>query len=159
PFVYCPYLWGKWGLFGDDLVHVRYHDDDGGIALDLGSAELATHQQLARDEMRAESLRLLYVALTRPRDQGPLLWGGFKDVKESSLGTFLAPAHVNTRKDASIVRELESLASESGGTIAICELSLPGPGYHARPRIPGDLEMARFERGALDSSWRTASFT
>ena len=91
PIVYCPYLWVKSGLFGDDTKHVRYHDDDGRIALDLGSAELSAHRQLASDEARAENLRLLYVALTRARHQCSLVWGGFKTAKESSLGHFLAP--------------------------------------------------------------------
>jgi exodeoxyribonuclease V beta subunit len=159
PFVYCPYLWVKSGLFGDDRNHVRYHDDDGRITLDLGSAELATHRQLALDEARAENLRLLYVALTRARHQCSLVWGGFRTAKESSLGHFLAPSRVDTRHDASMLRELESLARASGETIAIRKLSLDEPVYEAEPRTPDDLEVARFERGTLDSSWRTASFT
>jgi exodeoxyribonuclease V beta subunit len=159
PFVYCPYLWERAELRGDDFDHPRYHDDDGRIALDLGSADLEAHRQLASDEARAENLRLLYVALTRARHQCSVVWGGFKTARESSLGHFLAPPRVNTRKDASMLRELESLARDSGGTIAIRELSLDEPVYRAQPRTPDDLEVARFERGTLDSSWRTASFT
>jgi exodeoxyribonuclease V beta subunit len=159
PFVYCPYLWERAELRGDDFEHPRYHDDDGKIALDLGSADLKAHRQLAADEARAENLRLLYVALTRARHQCSVVWGGFKKARESSLGHFLAPLHVNTRKDVSMLRELESLARDSGGTIAVRELSLDGPVYRATARMPGDLEVARFERGTLDSSWRTASFT
>ncbi|MET0154117.1 MAG: exodeoxyribonuclease V subunit beta [Candidatus Binatia bacterium] len=159
PFVYCPYLWVKSEPFGDDLKHVRYHDDDGRLALDLGSADLAAHRQLASGEARAENLRLLYVALTRARHQCSLVWGGFKTAKESSLGHFLAPPRVDTRKDASMLRELESLARESGGTIAIRKLALDGPAYRGEARSRDDLELARFERGTLDGSWRTASFT
>ncbi len=159
PFVYCPYLWEQAELRGDDFDHPRYHDDAGRIALDLGSADLAAHRQQASDEVRAENLRLLYVALTRARHQCSVVWGGFRGAKESSLGHFLAPPHVNTRKDASMLRELESLARDSGGTIAIRELSLEEPIYRAHARLPGDLEIAHFERGTLDSSWRTASFT
>jgi len=159
PIVYCPYLWVKSGLFGDDTKHVRYHDDDGRIALDLGSAELAAHRQVASDEARAENLRLLYVALTRARHQCSLVWGGFKTAKESSLGHFLAPPRVDVGRDASMLRELESLAQGSRGTIAISKLSLDEPVYRSEPRTPNDLEIARFKRDALDGSWRTASFT
>ena len=48
PIVYCPYLWVSQALRRRHK-HVRYHDD-GRIALDLGSAELAAHRQLASDE-------------------------------------------------------------------------------------------------------------
>jgi exodeoxyribonuclease V beta subunit len=159
PFVYCPYLWERAELRGDDFEHPRYHDDDGRIALDLGSVDLEAHRQLAADEARAENLRLLYVALTRARHQCSVVWGGFKTARESSLGHFLAPPHVSTRKDASMLREVENLARDSGGTIAVRELSLDERIYRADPQNPSDLEVARFERGTLDGSWRTASFT
>jgi exodeoxyribonuclease V beta subunit len=159
PFVFCPYLWGKSEPFGDDEVHVRYHDDQGRIALDLGSADMETHKRRAAEEARAEALRLLYVALTRARHQCSLVWGGFTTAAESPLGHFLAPPRVDTADDASLLRYLESLARESGGTIAVRALAPGESAYGAMAAAPEDLELARFERDGLDASWRTASFT
>ncbi len=112
-----------------------------------------------RRSPRREALRLLYVALTRARHQCSLVWGGFTTAKESSLGHFLAPPGVDTREDASMLRDLESLARESGGTIAVRTLALDESAFRAAARR-GTISSSLASSGhALDGSWRTASFT
>ena len=55
---------------------VRYHDPDAGRrVLDLGSEDYARSVERARDEARAEQLRLLYVGLTRAKRQTVVAWG------------------------------------------------------------------------------------
>lgn len=47
----------------------RFHDAQGVLRLDLGSADFAQHKQQAAAEQQAERMRLLYVALTRAQRQ------------------------------------------------------------------------------------------
>ena len=69
--VFCPFLWnGRLGGFPDGLDGVSYHDDDGQTVIDYCKgfdAEFDEDGIKARIKLEAsaESLRLIYVALTR----------------------------------------------------------------------------------------------
>ncbi|MGH7822343.1 MAG: 3'-5' exonuclease, partial [Candidatus Binatia bacterium] len=160
PIVFCPYLWSESKLRGDEPEHVRFHDEAGRLALDVGSPDRKAHQALALEEARAEDLRLLYVALTRARHQCSIVWGGFTTAKESPLGRFLAPADFDPGNDVAIRRHLDSLAARAEGRIAIRALPLDEP-----PRLgleggnPAELARATFAREPLDDCWRTTSFS
>ena len=160
PIVFCPYLWGKSGLRGDDLRHVRFHDERSKLVLDLGSSDHAAHEKRALEEARAEDLRLLYVALTRARHQCSIVWGGFTTAKASPLGHFLAPDGLDLKDDAAIRQHLETLAARSAGAIAVRALPLgEPPRFQPAARDAAALEQASFLRERLDDSWRTSSFT
>lgn len=60
PIVFCPFLWKKSGF---KIKFPIFHDSENQAVLDLGNQK--KHQDLARQESTAESLRLLYVGLTR----------------------------------------------------------------------------------------------
>jgi exodeoxyribonuclease V beta subunit len=71
PIVFCPFLWSaSRGGRPDGLTGVAYHDDDGRTVIDYGhdfrdeSHQKAVKQRLKLEES-AETLRLVYVALTR----------------------------------------------------------------------------------------------
>ncbi|MBY0401504.1 UvrD-helicase domain-containing protein, partial [Myxococcota bacterium] len=87
-FVYLPSLWETFEQRekkvaaverGGGRPPVRYYDEDlKARALDLGSLDeetYADHAARAKEEARAEQLRLLYVGLTRARRQCVVLWG------------------------------------------------------------------------------------
>jgi len=71
PIVFCPFLWDGRGAFGSNQgIASEYHDDHGLPVVDLrGDAidadELAAIKQRIKLEQSAETLRLIYVALTR----------------------------------------------------------------------------------------------
>jgi exodeoxyribonuclease V beta subunit len=71
PIVFCPFLWSaSRGGRPDGLTGLAYHDDDGRTVIDYGhdfrdeSHQKAVKQRLKLEES-AETLRLVYVALTR----------------------------------------------------------------------------------------------
>jgi exodeoxyribonuclease V beta subunit len=71
PVVFCPFLWnGRLGGFPDALDGVEYHDDDGRAVVDFrkgfaGEFDEDDVRRRRKLEDSAESLRLIYVALTR----------------------------------------------------------------------------------------------
>ena len=96
PVVFCPFF-----LRGaeapksnrpEDLKLVLCHDPNGGpqggLIGDLGSPELEQHRHLAATERLAESLRLLYVAVTRARNRCYLAWGHYKEATTSPAWLF-----------------------------------------------------------------------
>lgn len=89
PITYCPFLWD--GKLREDDGPVRFHDParEYRAALDFGSAEIDAHRELAAQEMRAEALRLAYVALTRARQHCVLVWGACSDAESSPLAWLL----------------------------------------------------------------------
>ena len=71
PVVFCPFLWnGRAGGFADGLDGVEYHDDASRAVVDFrkgfeGEYDDADVKRRRKLEDAAESLRLIYVALTR----------------------------------------------------------------------------------------------
>ena len=83
PVVFCPYLWDGRARSGDRHGEGRhYHDDQGRAVLDLRGetidpAEVQAIEAGVRLEHAAETLRLIYVALTRAVHRSYLVAGGY----------------------------------------------------------------------------------
>ncbi len=91
--VYCPFLWDARGLSSRDREWVKFHDPDEAhrLTLDLGSPDRDEALQHAKYESFAESLRILYVALTRAIHRVVVVWGPIKGAGGSALGALLHP--------------------------------------------------------------------
>jgi exodeoxyribonuclease V beta subunit len=72
PIVFLPLAWREGGERDADVL--RFHDADGTPCLDLGSVAFAEHAVDHRREQLQESLRLLYVALTRAQYAVHVYW-------------------------------------------------------------------------------------
>lgn len=88
PIVFCPFGWGKSQVIGDDFT---FHDMDADrrITLDLGSWEMEDHRVMAQNELLAENLRLLYVAVTRAIERCYLVWPRLRYTETSALAYLL----------------------------------------------------------------------
>jgi exodeoxyribonuclease V beta subunit len=88
PIVFCPFGWGRSQVTGDDFT---FHDMDADrrITLDLGSNEMEDHRVMAQNELLAENLRLLYVAVTRAVEQCYLVWPSIRYTETSALAYLL----------------------------------------------------------------------
>ncbi|MDR3158448.1 MAG: exodeoxyribonuclease V subunit beta [Zoogloeaceae bacterium] len=85
--VFCPFFWEENGKpRNDGLPGCFYHDVDGNFVIDYRPDP--EHQEDGKErhalEQAAESVRLLYVALTRPVYRCYLVWGQYKH-KNSDL--------------------------------------------------------------------------
>ncbi len=175
PVVFCPFLWSGSNQKGDVVM---FHDEHWHLVKDFGSADVDCHRSLAGKESLAESLRLLYVALTRAKYRCYLFAG--KTRAESSSINYLLHASSNTRlaenqatalafemkamTTESMAGQLQTLAGSSGGTIGFSRMmrtDVDGSAPFYRITAPAGSErpnLRSFSR-TLDTSWRVSSFT
>jgi exodeoxyribonuclease V beta subunit len=175
PIVYCPFLWERATLVGDDKRWVRFHDpdDDDRLKLDVGSPAHDAHRRLAEREALAESLRLTYVALTRARHQCTIVWDRLAGSEHSPLAYLLhqpetvadgdlagaTATRVATLDPAALARDLENLAASTAGAIEIRPLA----GASGRPLPPSTSGADRLDARTLGRriapGLRVSSFT
>ena len=155
PLVFLPFLWGDVSDNNRDLG-ARYFDEDLGVVVDLDPDDEAKEKQ-SRDN-RAEAMRLLYVALTRPK-QGCFIWlNQAQSYKKAVLtGTALG--------DLLQVETLElDLAKADHATLAAAGIAVtPFPSWPKGseplgPALKEVVQAAEFRRSLYDS-WRVSSFT
>ncbi|TSK07016.1 MAG: exodeoxyribonuclease V subunit beta [Geobacter sp.] len=161
PIVFLPFSWAESGSKDEGAL---FHDDTGRVVLDIGSAEMEQSRAKAAQEALAESLRLLYVALTRGKHRTYVIWGAFKDAGDSSLHYLLHPGHGAVKGqvaicDDDILERLAELATSSPGNIEV--LTMPPAdlqGYRPSEEKAPELAPVVFT-GAISRDWRVASFT
>ncbi len=177
PVVFCPFLWdGKIAAI-DSKNHreVVFHDPlrDNAATLDFGSQRQDEHRQRAACEELAESLRLLYVALTRAQYRVYVAWGSINDAGTSALAWLLhrpkalppetsvneLKAHFNTLTDANIRDRLEQMAKRAPGAIGIGPLPQPPSQAYQPVQAPLSRCVARAFNAKIQPRWRVGSFS
>ena len=148
PIVFCPYAWDAPDPARRDTdPDVAYHEGGGESypeVLDLHPDSAA--RGAARVEEFSESLRLLYVALTRARDRCIVTWGQIKGAERSPLAWLL---HRDAEAQAGIAdagsgggdaEEADSpTLSDVGSRPAVAKQRAPaGPGHGARTPAPAE---------------------
>ncbi len=141
PIVFCPFMWWVRSPKQDEDALFHDRDDHDRVKLDIGSADRAEHLEQARVEAKAESLRLLYVALTRAKHRCYVVWGPFKGGGQSPLGHLLhgsfgngMPGTERTLENldpAELRAELQGLCDASEGSIGMREIGLERPPVYA----------------------------
>ena len=119
PVVYVPFPWADGSVRSDPPRF--YHDSDGRAVLHLGGGDPeaeARAKALLEEELRAEKLRLFYVAVTRAARLCVLTWGPVNQAEESALAWLLS-RDGTARDQAGMEAALESLASASKGTVEV----------------------------------------
>ena len=89
PVVFCPFAWQNAERRRDEAP--LYHDDDGGLVLDLAAENDGPQMRRMINERLAEHMRLLYVALTRAKHECHVVVGEFNKCTTSSLMWLLDP--------------------------------------------------------------------
>ena len=145
---------------------------------DFGSGEFAHHQLAALKETLAESLRLLYVALTRARnrcyllttktgaDISPInyLFHASPEVRAAENQASLLAGEAKSITAETMTRHLQELADSSDGSISFERLNSESiAAAQARFDLPSTpkvfLPRLRTFTGTIDTSWRVSSFT
>ncbi|MEO6211881.1 MAG: exodeoxyribonuclease V subunit beta [Gemmatimonadaceae bacterium] len=183
PVVWCPYLWDSFFISPSDKRYIRFHERENGSyarKLDIDpaispSVDRATHSSLQTQETFAESLRLMYVALTRARHRCTVYWSAVNAGECSALGWLFHGGHGDTIdegmeelretlkgiEDDDILAALRAIAEESGNTIAVQEEMCEDLDLWVPPRREvEELGVRHFGRtSSLDSDWGRSSFT
>ena len=176
PIVFCPFGWGKSQVSGDDFT---FHDMDADrrITLDLGSREMENHRVMAQNELLAENLRLLYVAVTRAIQRCYLVWPRLRYAETSALAYLLHGPGSESSLDTSdnlmvklrdvlsnmdperFLDDMQRLEHKSQGCIAVAPL----PSYEipvVAQSVPDkkNLKVRTFSR-SIDRRWRVSSYS
>ena len=111
PVVYCPFLWMQQTARGAGLTGYHYHDDDGRQCVDFRSPgdagfDEAHIQHQVQQELRAEQMRLIYVALTRAQHRCVVVAGLYRtghNAKSMAAASVQAVFHhlVNRQRNTS----------------------------------------------------------
>jgi len=169
PVVFVPFGWDRW-IRPEE--HPRFHTD-GVRSVDVGGKEgptYAGHCATHAEEETGESLRLLYVALTRAQCQVVTWWAPSTNTGAAPLHRLLfddfAPgqgprAEITLPDDDDAVRQrLSDLPHRSGGTVSVEQIVAPPQGVVWAPpgRTPPAMAVATFDR-TLDTAWRRTSYS
>jgi exodeoxyribonuclease V beta subunit len=181
PIVFCPFLWSSArGGRADGLTGLAYHDDDGSTVIDYGH-EFRDEEQQREIKLRlkledaAETLRLVYVALTRAVHRCVIVAGCYRSAgrhpsatasTRSLLNWLVAGAGLTPREwfehkhgAASIAQAWTALAERSGGAIAVAPLPRGDARTLTMPRPAPETLAALPPPHFLPSGWRIGSFS
>ncbi|EON25697.1 exodeoxyribonuclease V, beta subunit [Nocardioides sp. CF8] len=166
PVVYLPTLWNRY--VGNDPEIPLFHDDEGRRCRDVGGRSPFHRHSVARHwrEDAGESLRLLYVALTRAQSQ-VVAWyaAAERNTPASPLHRMLfgrRPQGVAVPDEQALVAEdrlLEILGhwqAAGGPAVELAALTPPDPTPLERSTEP--LAVRTFSR-IVDTAWRRTSYS
>jgi exodeoxyribonuclease V beta subunit len=174
PILFCPFNWSGSSLRrGEEAV--IYHEKGDGLemTLDLGSDSKEAHRIIAEEELLAENLRLLYVAVTRAIHRCYLVWGRFNEAESSAPAyLFHHPGEQGEKDvltalkerfagltDKEMMAALEEIGSRSHGTFSVSEMPEGSSDtYGPLVRPSASLNMRTFS-GKIDRQWRVSSFS
>jgi exodeoxyribonuclease V beta subunit len=177
--VFCPYGW-EGSLVKDPEIIFHQQNADGGdtgLTLDLGSDSRTSNLMQAQNELLAENIRLLYVALTRAKSKCYLVWGNINAAESSALAYLLHTAggpqiddspedivgelqkQVRHKSDEDRIDELGRLVKKSQGSIEVTTLPAPsGCNFFEQPDTAEPM-MAREFAGKIDQTWQISSYS
>ncbi|MBA3309570.1 MAG: UvrD-helicase domain-containing protein, partial [Nocardioidaceae bacterium] len=169
PVVYLPTLWDRFPQKPQvPLFHSTNEDDQGRRCIDVGGGGPAWPGHLARamEEDAGESLRLLYVAMTRAQSQVVAWWAPApRNTPASPLhrmlfgrlpGSATVPDQMQLHDEARVPEILDEWQRLGGPVWEVAELAdLPAGDLGADDRF---LSARTFTR-TIDTAWRRTSYT
>ena len=167
PVVYLPFAADVW--VNSEPKVLRLHDEDGHRVLDVGG--FATmgrpeRERKAAAEQAGETLRLLYVGLTRAQSQVVTWWVPSTNTPDSGLHRLLfgriagssgVPDSAPLPGDDEVRARLSALAAAGGPSPEPSDIGKVPAAAPEPPALPA-LSVGVFDR-ALDTAWRRASFS
>ncbi len=162
PFVLCPFLWADSARTPDKNHLLLYHDESAQQwVVDLrGKGAPAAALATAAREQEAESLRLLYVAITRAKHWVSVHLPNVKGLQHSALGHFLCErTGLSTADDVSFHELRRRLRAMQVAAPSLPRVSVSsGVPETAEPANARPLSIAPFTR-RLSNSWSASSFS
>ena len=140
-----------------NISYLEYHDAKGDLHLSLDGDEQA--KTAMADEAYAESIRLLYVAITRAEQRCYLLTAPFEKCHLSPLGKTL-----QWQADDDIVQNLRQFVEKAPGSTTLIQVSLdeitkqPPQESQSVDRQTAKLQTSKFV-GKIERDWWLSSFS
>jgi len=176
--VFCPFGWG--GSLLPKGKEIIFHDKDENktLTLDLDYDKDKFNIVLAQNELLAENLRLLYVALTRAKTRCYLAWGNIKNAETSALAYLFHYKNFDESLDYQydiigslknklgsiteheILGDLKELVENSDGSIELDLMPLNKDMEHQLIKEDEKEELVcRKFSGKIDTVWGISSFS
>ena len=176
PVVFCPFGWEGSYIKNKEIV---FHDntENYNLVLDLDAGQNSLHIVRAQNELLAENLRLLYVALTRAKKRCYLVWGCFKTAETSALAFLLHSAlhladdtsstdivaalraDISKRKSEDFLADLKHLENRSEGTIEFVPMPVESDGDYHHYETFDKKHYCRQFAGKMETAWKVASYS
>jgi exodeoxyribonuclease V beta subunit len=177
--VFCPYGWEGSLVKDPEIIFHQQSNGDGNhsLTLDLGSDSRDLNLIQAQNELLAENVRLLYVALTRAKSKCYLAWGNINAAESSALAYLLHTAgglkiddssedivgelkkQMRRKSDEDRIAELDRLANKSQGSIEVKTLpASSGCNFFEQPDTAAPV-IAREFQGNIDHTWQVSSYS
>ncbi|HXE97074.1 MAG TPA: exodeoxyribonuclease V subunit beta [Dongiaceae bacterium] len=162
PVVFVPFPWDSPTGKTDRAL---FHNDDGALVLDLAGE--SGNLQRAAEERKAESARLLYVALTRAEFRCYAVWGCINGAADSPLFQLLHGgsmsdngANFSAIGDSAILDDVQKLSDRGANGIFAGLMPLDAAaGYRAEEAAGGAPYTCRTLGRPPRDDWRVASFS
>ncbi|HET9818561.1 MAG TPA: UvrD-helicase domain-containing protein, partial [Rhodanobacteraceae bacterium] len=140
-----------------------YHDDDNTARVAIGHGASGRAVQGATDEIRAEDVRKLYVAVTRARALCVLPWGESTSTKYGALFHLLHRAGRTQELPPTAQgceQALRELCAKAGGNAEVVSMTaIPAPQRMRAAASTPPLHACGFARTTLERDWQTWSFS
>ncbi|MEW5910219.1 MAG: 3'-5' exonuclease, partial [Thermodesulfobacteriota bacterium] len=169
PVVFCPFSWEGPAESKGELT---FHDPHGsaGKILDLNPDATPEHRLQARKEDLSETLRLLYVALTRAGKRCYLVWGRINGAQTSPIlellhgnpdaGSEKIPTDIfHEKTDDDLLKDLDRLAERSEGSIEIQKIPSQGGTASGLIRPDAPTWVLRSFSGRIPTEWKITSYS
>ena len=172
PVVLCPYLGSESKLRDKDKALLCHHDANGEVVLDIRDPKNKDKKpalEAGERETFAESMRLLYVAVTRAAHRCEIFWGATMGFNRSPLGYALYPeggddpvgatrTSLGKASDSVLLEGLHALAAAAPRDVSVRVLDDAAPGvFHDLSDAVPTLTARRAR--SLPSGWSTSSFS
>ena len=162
PYVFIPFATRHKNplKFGNKSVsYIEYHNEQGELTLSLDGSSAA--KKTMSDEAYAESIRLLYVAVTRAEQRCYVLTSCFDQYHLSPLGKTL-----QWQDDESILQSIQLLISQAPEAISFTQLSLDTDDWllaaqtDLKERINDNEQLSATQfKGNIERDWWLSSFS
>jgi len=175
PIVFCPFSWEG---VGPHRGPAMFHDDehDRRLVCDLGSEDMERNRLMHQNEVFAENLRLLYVALTRAKSVCHLFWGRINSADTSAMAYLFhysgagdlgrdmnlvasVKKEFRQKNEEGIMADLQAIVKRSQGCVELRRLEMAGeaPSFVSSPKT--ETLSHRVFSGKIMDSWRISSFS
>jgi len=170
--VFCPFGWEGSKIKNKEIT---FHDNnvDKRLIFDLGSERFDENIVIAQNELLAENLRILYVALTRAKMRCYLVWGRINTAETSAMAYLFhhqggvdknnivdsVKKSFSAKKDEDLLIQLKELVNESKGTIELSYLpENTEQKYKPKKQRTEKLSCRKFF-GKIDKTWKISSYS
>ncbi len=159
PVVFLPFAWDATSKPPDKVI---FHDENRTLTLDLGSEQLQDNRQKSLTEQDAESMRLLYVAMTRAEFRCYIVWGAISQAEAAPLYKLI---HGKAEKlfkdycDSDILADLDKISQHAPGIgVKLIDLN-EQTGSNIQPTEKGPKLVCREFTGEIRKDWNISSFS